>query len=108
MSYGVPHRGRTRTAGAHADRTGILLATGTRGTCRRPRDGLREPARHQALARQAAEWAKQPPLDGLRDALAKLLSERWDDSIAVRPVPLSGTRPSTVEHAGSAAATSTR
>jgi hypothetical protein len=35
------------------------------------------PARYQRLAQSGSEWAQQFSLEGLRSALATLLSERW-------------------------------
>jgi glycosyltransferase involved in cell wall biosynthesis len=62
---------------------GVLLESGTPEEIA---DALEQiahhPAHYQALMRDASMWARRYSLEGLRDALRDLLSERWQTPLA--------------------------
>ena len=75
---------------------GILLPTGSPiEIADALRDVAAAPAQYQPVVQAASQWARQFSLDGLRSALAELLTHHWSlrspevGSIAARAVPLS-------------------
>lgn len=67
------------------DTRGVLLRSGTPAEIAQAIvDVARHPARYRAMAQNGALWAGQFSLEGLRRALAQLLSARWDAPISAR------------------------
>jgi glycosyltransferase involved in cell wall biosynthesis len=87
MTYGVfcVAVAHGQVAAMLADR-GTLLTTGSATEIADALESIaRDPQRFRVVTRQASTWARQYSLEGLRDAIAGLLTQQWRVPVTVRP-----------------------